>query len=239
VATTTAAAGGPENSLATVTTSAPATFVTALLDGWSPSAKFISLQPSCVQSGALPPQVNCSFYGYFRKEITVPAAVVSASAFITAQNWGIFDNQLSNYKLSINGKLVGLGPGRGEAAVWGGPGETTLVAGKFHSLPYNTLDLTSHLPPGGRAVLAIEALHHGGPAGPQPLMQLNLLLTSGKTVEVVTDGSWDAFDGDVHRRPGPAKHGDSAGTVRVFRQEFTLEDAIGSHACSLEALACV
>jgi hypothetical protein len=28
-------------------------------------------------------------------------------------------------------------------------------------------------------------------------------------------------------------------TVCVFRQEFTLEDAIGSHACSLEALACV
>jgi hypothetical protein len=26
-------------------------------------------------------------------------------------------------------------------------------------------------------------------------------------------------------------------TVRVFRLEFTLEDAIGSHACSLEALA--
>jgi hypothetical protein len=29
------------------------------------------------------------------------------------------------------------------------------------------------------------------------------------------------------------------GTVRVFRQKFTLEDAIGSHAYSLEALACV
>jgi hypothetical protein len=28
-------------------------------------------------------------------------------------------------------------------------------------------------------------------------------------------------------------------TVRVFRQKFTLEDAIGSHACSLEALASV
>jgi hypothetical protein len=25
----------------------------------------------------------------------------------------------------------------------------------------------------------------------------------------------------------------------VFRQKFTLEDAIGSHACSLEALTCV
>ena len=30
-------------------------------------------------------------------------------------------------------------------------------------------------------------------------------------------------------RPNPE------GTVRVFRQKFTLEDAIGSHACSLEA----
>jgi long-chain-fatty-acid--CoA ligase ACSBG len=29
------------------------------------------------------------------------------------------------------------------------------------------------------------------------------------------------------------------GTVRVFRHTFTLEDAIGSHACSLEALASV
>jgi hypothetical protein len=30
-----------------------------------------------------------------------------------------------------------------------------------------------------------------------------------------------------------------AGTVRIFRQKFPLEDAIGSHACSLQALACV
>jgi hypothetical protein len=28
---------------------------------------------------------------------------------------------------------------------------------------------------------------------------------------------------------------DCSGTVRVFRQKYTLEDAIGSHACSLEA----
>jgi hypothetical protein len=30
-----------------------------------------------------------------------------------------------------------------------------------------------------------------------------------------------------------------SGTVPFFGQKFTLEDAIGSHACSLEALACV
>ena len=31
----------------------------------------------------------------------------------------------------------------------------------------------------------------------------------------------------------------SRGTVRVSRQKFTLEDANGSHACSLEVLTCV
>ena len=35
-----------------------------------------------------------------------------------------------------------------------------------------------------------------------------------------------------HRSPG-------WGTVRVFEQNVALEDAIGPHACSLEALACV
>ena len=30
---------------------------------------------------------------------------------------------------------------------------------------------------------------------------------------------------------------DVKGTMRVFEQLFTLENAIGSHACSLEALA--
>ena len=29
------------------------------------------------------------------------------------------------------------------------------------------------------------------------------------------------------------------GTVLVFRLDFALEDVIGSHACSLKALACV
>jgi hypothetical protein len=33
--------------------------------------------------------------------------------------------------------------------------------------------------------------------------------------------------------------GHGIGTVRILRQDFALEDAIGSHACSLEALPCV
>jgi hypothetical protein len=33
--------------------------------------------------------------------------------------------------------------------------------------------------------------------------------------------------------------GGNEGTVRVFEQDFALEDDIGSHACSLEARTCV
>jgi hypothetical protein len=32
---------------------------------------------------------------------------------------------------------------------------------------------------------------------------------------------------------------DELGTVRVFRQEFNLDDAIGSQACSFAAVTCV
>jgi hypothetical protein len=40
----------------------------------------------------------------------------------------------------------------------------------------------------------------------------------------------NVYKGCAGRGPGSVK-----GTVRVFRQDFALEDAIGSHACSLEA----
>jgi hypothetical protein len=39
----------------------------------------------------------------------------------------------------------------------------------------------------------------------------------------------------VGRSSGIVSDGVLAGPVRVFRQKFTLEDTIGSHACSLEA----
>ena len=208
VSTTTAAHAGLEAVPQRSAPSPPAVFVTALFDGWNPATKFISLVPACVQSGAAPPQVNCSWFGYFRTEVAVPTDLVSAAAFITAQNWGIFENMLANYKLYVEGELVGLGPGRGEASVWGGQHT-------FHSLPVDTLDLTAQLAAakGKNVTLAIEAYHHGGPTGPQPVMQLNLVLRNGATATVVTDGSWSAFNGDLHRKPGPALHGGSAGTA--------------------------
>eukprot|EP01050_Picozoa_sp_SAG11_P012697 SAG11_NODE_1429_length_4936_cov_5.029539_3_plen_589_part_00 len=164
--------------------STPAEFVTAL-DSWDSGTKFISL--------------NGSTFGYFRNEVDVPAGVVSATAFVTAVNQ---DPMLSAYKFYVNGDLVDLGPGRGEAPVYGGDG-------KFRSLPYMTLDLTGHMSKAGAVALAFEAMRAGGPS---VMMQLHLHLSSGKTVTIGTDEKWMAFNGDAHRKPGPARHGHSAGT---------------------------
>lgn len=53
--------------------SAPAQFVTALYDGWDNNTKFIQLGAG----------VKATF-AYFRKEVTTPAGIISAQAFITA-----------------------------------------------------------------------------------------------------------------------------------------------------------
>jgi hypothetical protein len=59
-------------------------------------------------------------------------------------------------------------------------------------------------------------------------------------VDLNTDSAQDIGDrqtGDIKNQLTTLSEAD--GTVRVFRQKSTHEDAIGSQACSLEALACV
>ena len=166
--------------------SVPAALITALSHGWSPAATFISAATSAT-------------FSYFRKEVRVPEGVVSAVAFITAP---IETPLLANYKLYVDGHLVDVGPGRGEAPVWGGDGF-------FRSIPYATLDVTAHLAVPGSRVVAIEAMHSKGATA---MMQLHLSFGNGSVTTLVTDGTWSAFDGDVHRKPGRPKHGNSAGT---------------------------
>jgi hypothetical protein len=48
---------------------------------------------------------------------------------------------------------------------------------------------------------------------PSVIFQLVLTDTAGATTTVVSDASWLAFDGDAHRKPGPATQGGSAGTA--------------------------
>ena len=167
--------------------SAPAAFLTPLA-AWAPGAAFISTPAPAT-------------FGYFRKEFTVPAGVVGAVAHVAAVNAN--SRLLSGYKLYINDAFVNLGPGRGEAPVWDGDGA-------FRALPYTTLDVTAALPAGGAAaVLALQAMNGGGPA---VIFQLVLHLADGSTQTLVSDASWGAFNGDLHRKPGPAAHGGSAGT---------------------------
>eukprot|EP00035_Acanthoeca_spectabilis_P025007 m.456410 g.456410 ORF g.456410 m.456410 type:complete len:1036 (-) comp21050_c0_seq1:25-3132(-) len=165
----------------------PASFITSLFSGWANASNYISVP------------TNKSTFGYFRKELTVPADVASAQAFIAAP----LDNKLlSSYKLYIDGELVNLGPGRAEAAVWGGDG-------KQDSQPYQTLDVSNYFSSAGTVAVAIEAMKSGGCS---VVLQLQFVSASGDTTTIGTDSTWSAFDGDVHRNPGKAQHGGSAGT---------------------------
>lgn len=163
-----------------------ATFITALYNGWDAAAMMVGLK-----SGA-------ATFAYLRKEIDVPEGAVSASAFVTA----VVDEKLLNgYKFFVDGALVDMGPGRGEAPVW--DGDKTL-----RSLPYTTLDVSVHLLTPGKHVLALEVMHKP----PAAMLQLHLRLKSREQVVIVADSTWQAWNGDAHRQPGPPKHGSSAGT---------------------------
>ena len=166
--------------------SAPATFLTAPWAGFDPTAMFITTP-------------TASTFGYFRTVIQVPSGIKSAIAFVAAY---VDEPLLSGYKLYVNDKLVNIGPGRGEAPVFGGDG-------LFRSLPITTLDVSALFATGGTYVLALQAMH--GP--PKVIMQLEMIQADGRSKNViVTDASWRAFDGDAHRKPGPATKGGSAGT---------------------------
>jgi len=128
-------------------------------------------------------------FAYFRKEIQVPQGVVSAAAFVTARN---DDPLLAGYKLFLNGATVDVGPGRGEAPVWGGDGI-------FRSLPYTTLEVSSYFDTQGAMVLALETMKGKGPS---VMLEVRLTLDSGKVITIGTDATWLAFNGDVHRKPG-------------------------------------
>ena len=172
--------------------SAPGLFLTALGDaGFSNSTMFVST-----------PNASATF-GYFRKEIAVPDDFVSAQAFVTAQG---DDRLFAYYKFYIDGSLVDVGPGRGEAPVFGGDGV-------FRALPYGTLDVTSFFAQnkGKNASLALVGMQ--GRAAPYAMLQLQFRLSDGTVLLLgSTDASWRAFNGDVHRNPGPGQHGGSAGT---------------------------
>ncbi len=177
--------------------SAPALFVPALpVGGWDVAARWVSVGRTAGAS---------SIFGYFRKDVVVPAGTVAAVASLTALTTS---ELLCGYKLYVDGALVDVGPGRSEAPVWRGAPEPSA----FRALNFQTLDVTATLPPGPHT-LALQAMYEGL-GGATALLQVVFRAADGAPLGVVgSDASWAAFDGDAHRRPAPPAHGHSAGTA--------------------------
>jgi len=120
-----------------------------------------------------------------RKEITLNSKVVRARAYVTA---------LGYYELRINGEKIG----RNNLD----PAWTTYPA----RVLYSTYDLTSHLRAGKNALGAMigggwALLGAGDVPAPykQPalLLQVNIELADGKTVQVASDNSWKVTPGPL------------------------------------------
>ena len=120
-----------------------------------------------------------------RKEITLNSKVVRARAYVTA---------LGYYELRINGEKIGCNDLD--------PAWTTYPV----RVLYSTLDITSHLRAGKNAFGAMIgggwALLGAGdvPAPykkPALLLQVNIDLADGKTVQVASDNSWKVTQGPI------------------------------------------
>jgi hypothetical protein len=143
VATTTSSSRGGDDR--TSEPSDPATFITALYSGFGEGAAYIWTD---AEAGGT--------FAFARKVVPKPASkIVRATAFITAV---ADDYMLCAYRLYMGGVLVNVGPGRGEAPIWGGNGT-------YMEKPYQTLDVTRFLPDGGDLVLAIQGLGATGGKG--------------------------------------------------------------------------
>ena len=202
--------------------SLPATFITALHTGFQHGASYIWSGPAPDSPADTRERGNSGMFAFFRKVVPKPVArVIRATAFVTAVT---DDYMLCGYRLYIGGVLVNVGPGRGEAVVWGGNGT-------YMEKPYQTLDVTDHVlaldtngNKGGDFLIAMQGLGstgakgQSGPACAGPcagvgpkisagvLMQLVLELQDGATMTTVTDRTWDAFNADTFMHPTAGKN---------------------------------
>lgn len=124
--------------------------------------------------------------------------MASAFAFATAKT---DDWILCGFKLYLEGALVGVGPGRGEAVVWDGNGS-------YQDKPYTAFDVTSSMQGKSSVVAAVQGLGSSGKGGPGAgvLLQFVIRFKSGKVVSVTTDHTWEAFDADSYFHPHPGSN---------------------------------
>ena len=173
------------------TESAPARFVTSLWDGFDPSARWIwAADTNKSQYFAHMRHVLSPTMFRLHDDAQETKVVATALMFVTA--W-LEPTMLSAYKVYVDGILVSIGPGRGEANVMA-------RNSTFLHAPYTTVDVTEHVQSG--SVLAVEgmaplfqtpcdlhACHDYNTAGGGVLLQLVITFTDGTSETVVTGGT--------------------------------------------------
>ena len=139
--------------------------------------------------------------------------IVAAAAYVSGANAPAGTSKtLMAFKLYLNGRLIGVGPGRGEAPVFGGDG-------RFRSLPYRTFDVTEAVlanASSNKALLALSGIQcgcgghpptpgtsrSGAAQGASVLFELVLQFSDGGRLSVGSDASWSAKEADSFYNPG-------------------------------------
>ena len=107
------------------------------------------------------------------------------------------DTSHARYKIWLDGRLLGCGPGRGEAPLATGPAAYAPVA-------YDAYEVTSLL---GETTTAIAvagvASKDASPQRRGVLVQIDLVYADGSRETVATDESWMALDADAYAGPTP------------------------------------
>jgi len=165
--------------------------------GWAPGAAWIVAATPAAQNQA----------NFVRKEVRAPAAPADV-ALAVLHATALSDPALLGFRAYVGGALVGVGPGRGEAPVWGGDGA-------FRSLPYVSLDATAAVraSAGAQSSLVLAAAAFGSVrsnASRGVMMQLDMHAADGSVVSVATDATWDAFDADAFLGMTPDTSGQTA-----------------------------
>jgi hypothetical protein len=165
--------------------------------GWAPGAAWIVAATPAAQNQA----------SFVRKEVSAPAAAADV-ALAVLHATALTDPALLGFRAYVGGALVGVGPGRGEARVWGGDGA-------FRGLPYVSIDVTAAVraSAGAQSALVLAAAAFGSVRSNSSrgvMLQVDVHYADGSVSSVATDATWDALDADAFLGMTPDTSGQTA-----------------------------
>jgi hypothetical protein len=188
---------------------------------WSEPAKLVTgLFKAGFAKSTVPIWAAKADYALLRKVVTFEEGknVTHAHAIITARqvSAGTADDKLLGaYRLYINGKAVGTGPGRGE--------------GGDQATQYDMFDLSSIVATGGEScTIAIQGYNKGVGA---VVMELQLTYSDGTTSTVGTDTTWLAYDATTLFVPTSNTGGDFSSCPREYIDANKAPTGDGCHTC--------